>query len=160
MEYTDDDDLTPLPASEADFNNRDNYSQPPEIALDRPENQMVLAISDKDILCRLIYAILQREQIKVIIIGNTYTNIHATIAKEKPALILFDGRLANTPEGHRLYLTIHNSDQLGQIPIVMMLAANKHSLDQQRARLVGAKDYLRMPFDSTTLLTLVHKYLR
>jgi two-component system, chemotaxis family, response regulator PixG len=81
----------------------------------------------------------------------------AAILRLKPDLILMDITMPNI-NGYKLCSLFRSSEALANTPIIMV-TGNKGLVDQVRAKLVGATDYLTKPFTKEKLLTIVEKYL-
>jgi two-component system, chemotaxis family, response regulator PixG len=81
----------------------------------------------------------------------------AAIMRLKPDLILMDITMPNI-NGYKLCSLFRSSEALANTPIIMV-TGNKGLVDQVKAKLVGATDYLTKPFTKEKLLTLVEKYL-
>ncbi len=81
----------------------------------------------------------------------------AAILRLKPDLILMDITMPNI-NGYKLCSLFRSSEALANTPIIMV-TGNKGLVDQVRAKLVGATDYLTKPFTEKKLLEIVEKYL-
>jgi two-component system, chemotaxis family, response regulator PixG len=81
----------------------------------------------------------------------------AAILRLKPDLILMDITMPNI-NGYKLCSLFRSSEALADTPIIMV-TGNKGLVDQVRAKLVGATDYLTKPFTKEKLLAIVEKYL-
>jgi two-component system, chemotaxis family, response regulator PixG len=81
----------------------------------------------------------------------------AAILRLKPDLILMDITMPNI-NGYKLCSLFRSSEALANTPIIMV-TGNKGLVDQVRAKLVGATDYLTKPFTKEKLLATVEKYL-
>jgi two-component system, chemotaxis family, response regulator PixG len=81
----------------------------------------------------------------------------ATILRLKPDLILMDITMPNI-NGYKLCSLFRSSEALAETPIIMV-TGNKGLVDQVRAKLVGATDYLTKPFTKEKLLAIIEKYL-
>ncbi len=79
------------------------------------------------------------------------------IFRLKPDLILMDITMPNI-NGYKLCSLFRSSEALAETPIIMV-TGNKGLVDQVRAKLVGATDYLTKPFTKEKLLAIVEKYL-
>jgi two-component system, chemotaxis family, response regulator PixG len=81
----------------------------------------------------------------------------AAILRLKPDLILMDITMPNI-NGYKLCSLFRSSEALAHTPIIMV-TGNKGLVDQVRAKMVGATDYLTKPFTQEKLLGMVEKYL-
>jgi two-component system, chemotaxis family, response regulator PixG len=81
----------------------------------------------------------------------------AAILRLKPDLILMDITMPNI-NGYKLCSLFRSSEALAHTPIIMV-TGNKGLVDQVRAKMVGATDYLTKPFTQEKLLEMVEKYL-
>ncbi len=81
----------------------------------------------------------------------------AAILRLKPDLILMDITMPNI-NGYKLCSLFRSSEALAKTPIIMV-TGNKGLVDQVRAKLVGATDYLTKPFTESELLAIIEKNL-
>jgi twitching motility two-component system response regulator PilG len=81
----------------------------------------------------------------------------AAIFRLNPDLILMDITMPNI-NGYKLCSLFRSSEALANTPIIMV-TGNKGLVDQVRAKLVGATDYLTKPFTETELLEIIEKNL-
>jgi two-component system, chemotaxis family, response regulator PixG len=81
----------------------------------------------------------------------------AAIFRLKPDLILMDITMPNI-NGYKLCSLFRSSEALAKTPIIMV-TGNKGLVDQVRAKLVGATDYLTKPFTEPELLAIIEKNL-
>jgi two-component system, chemotaxis family, response regulator PixG len=88
---------------------------------------------------------------------NEPVKASAAILRLKPDLILMDITMPNI-NGYKLCSLFRSSEALVNTPIIMV-TGNKGLVDQVRAKLVGATDYLTKPFTENKLLEIVEKYL-
>jgi two-component system, chemotaxis family, response regulator PixG len=88
---------------------------------------------------------------------NEPVKASAAILRLKPDLILMDITMPNI-NGYKLCSLFRSSEALANTPIIMV-TGNKGLVDQVRAKMVGATDYLTKPFTKEKLLEIVGKYL-
>jgi two-component system, chemotaxis family, response regulator PixG len=81
----------------------------------------------------------------------------STIFRLKPDLILMDITMPNI-NGYKLCSLFRSSAALATTPIIMV-TGNKSLVDQVRAKLVGATDYLTKPFTKQELTAIIEKHL-
>jgi DNA-binding response OmpR family regulator len=84
--------------------------------------------------------------------------LYRYLAREKPSLILLDLMLPDT-DGLEVCRQLRRSDELAQIPIIMLTARGDES-DKVVGLELGADDYLTKPFSVKELVARIHAVLR
>lgn len=117
---------------------------------------IIACIDDSSTVQRNVKMILEAAGFRVLGISEPAKALSA-LARYKPALVLMD---INMPEinGYELSRLLRQSDQLQQVPIVM-LTGRDGMIDKLRARMVGANDYMTKPFEPQQLLATVRDHL-
>jgi chemotaxis family two-component system response regulator PixG len=82
----------------------------------------------------------------------------ATLLARKPDLIFLDLVMPNT-NGYEICTQLRKLSMFRNTPIVI-LTGNDGIVDQVRARLVGASDFLNKPIDADIVLNVINKHLR
>jgi two-component system phosphate regulon response regulator PhoB/two-component system alkaline phosphatase synthesis response regulator PhoP len=85
-------------------------------------------------------------------------DLYRYLAREKPSLILLDLMLPDT-DGLEVCRQIRKSDELAQIPIIMLTARGEES-DKVVGLELGADDYMTKPFSVKELVARIHAVLR
>jgi chemotaxis family two-component system response regulator PixG len=82
----------------------------------------------------------------------------AILISRKPDLVFLDLVMPNT-NGYEICIQLRKLSFFQNTPIVI-LSGNDGVVDQVRARLVGATDFLSKPIDAGTVLNVLHKHLQ
>jgi DNA-binding response OmpR family regulator len=85
-------------------------------------------------------------------------DLYRYLAREKPSLILLDLMLPDT-DGLEVCRQIRKSEELAQIPIIMLTARGDES-DKVVGLELGADDYMTKPFSVKELVARIHAVLR
>lgn len=85
-------------------------------------------------------------------------DLYRYLAREKPSLILLDLMLPDT-DGIEVCRQIRKSDELAQVPIIMLTARGDES-DKVVGLELGADDYVTKPFSVKELVARIHAVLR
>ncbi|MBE3125794.1 MAG: response regulator transcription factor [Acidobacteria bacterium] len=85
-------------------------------------------------------------------------DLYRYLAREKPSLILLDLMLQDT-DGLEVCRQIRKSDELAQVPIIMLTARGDES-DKVVGLELGADDYMTKPFSVKELVARIHAVLR
>jgi two-component system phosphate regulon response regulator PhoB/two-component system alkaline phosphatase synthesis response regulator PhoP len=85
-------------------------------------------------------------------------DLYRYLAREKPSLILLDLMLPDT-DGLEVCRQIRKSDELAQVPIIMLTARGDES-DKVVGLELGADDYMTKPFSVKELVARIHAVLR
>ena len=85
-------------------------------------------------------------------------DLYRYLAREKPSLILLDLMLPDT-DGLEVCRQIRKSDELTQVPIIMLTARGDES-DKVVGLELGADDYMTKPFSVKELVARIHAVLR
>jgi two-component system phosphate regulon response regulator PhoB/two-component system alkaline phosphatase synthesis response regulator PhoP len=85
-------------------------------------------------------------------------DLYRYLAREKPSLILLDLMLPDT-DGLEVCRQIRKSDELAQVPIIM-LTARGDEFDKVVGLELGADDYMTKPFSVKELVARIHAVLR
>ena len=85
-------------------------------------------------------------------------DLYRYLAREKPSLILLDLMLPDT-DGLDVCRQIRKSDELAQVPIIMLTARGDES-DKVVGLELGADDYMTKPFSVKELVARIHAVLR
>jgi DNA-binding response OmpR family regulator len=85
-------------------------------------------------------------------------DLYRYLAREKPSLILLDLMLPDT-DGLEVCRQIRRSEELAQVPIIMLTARGDES-DKVVGLELGADDYMTKPFSVKELVARIHAVLR
>ncbi|WP_414756154.1 response regulator [Anabaena sp. CCY 9910] len=138
------------------------------INIHTPGNQKkakILCIDDTKSICKTVESILQTRGYEatgytipeVIVLTNPLEAL-GLIFQLRPNLVFCD---ISSPElnGYEICAMLRQSQVFRYIPMIMLSSKDKF-IDQIRARMAGATDYLIKPFNDDELLMLVEKYLK
>lgn len=121
------------------------------------EKPVILIVDDSPTVRGIVQRLLQRSfEVRVTSAADGLSAL-ASVADEKPALILLDIQLPHM-SGYQVCQIIRKNFQYRDIPIIM-LSGKDGLFDRMRGRLAGTTEYLTKPFDSPELAGTVKKYL-
>lgn len=115
----------------------------------------ILVVEDEPRLVRLIRAILETADYRVITVPNGERAIEQAVL-EHPDLILLDLLLPGPLDG---YAVAERIRQFSMVPIIMV-TARSHEEERLRGFEAGADDYVTKPFSARELLARVQAVLR
>lgn len=115
----------------------------------------VLVVEDEPRLVRLIRAILETANYRVLTVPTGDRAIHHA-AIDNPDLIILDLLLPGTLDG---YAVAERIREFSTVPIIMV-TARTHESDRLRGFETGADDYITKPFSAPELLARVKAVLR
>ncbi|MGB3614708.1 MAG: response regulator, partial [Elainellaceae cyanobacterium] len=81
----------------------------------------------------------------------------ATLLTRKPSIIFLDLIMPET-NGYEICAQLRKTTQFKETPIVI-LTGNDGVVDQVRARLIGATDFISKPVDPTIISNIIRKYM-
>ncbi len=116
----------------------------------------IVCIDDGTTCCETVKSILQPQGYEVIALNNPLEAL-SLVFQLKPDLILCDIAMPEL-DGYELCAMLRQSTAFRLVPIIM-LTGKDGFIEQTRARMVGATDYLTKPFGYTELLILIQKSL-
>ena len=112
----------------------------------------ILVIDDEPAIHRLLQIILEGEGF--LVIGPVEGGGAApTLSGEKPDLIILDIIMPEV-DGFDVLQILKEDEETRAIPVLILTASNR-SMDMEKARRMGAVDYLTKPFQPAELLQAV-----
>ncbi|MBR8838662.1 MAG: DUF4388 domain-containing protein [Stigonema ocellatum SAG 48.90 = DSM 106950] len=126
------------------------------LSLGGSQKVRIICIDDGTTCCETIKYILQPQGYEVIALNNSLEAL-SLVFQLKPDLILCDIAMPEL-DGYELCAMLRQSTVFRLLPIIIITGKNGF-IEQTRARMVGATDYLTKPFRDTELLILIEKYL-
>ncbi len=126
------------------------------LSLGGSQRVRIVCIDDGMICCEIVKSILQPQGYEVIALNNPLEAL-SLVFQLKPDLILCDIAMPEL-DGYELCAMLRQSTAFRLVPIIM-LTGKDGFIEQTRARIVGATDYLTKPFGHTELLILIEKFL-
>jgi twitching motility two-component system response regulator PilG len=116
----------------------------------------IVCIDDGKSFTETVKSILQQQGYEAIALNNPLEAL-GLVFQIKPDLILCDIAMPEL-DGYEICSMLRQSTAFRRLPIIM-LTGKGGFIDQTKARMVGATDYLTKPFGHNELLILVEKYL-
>lgn len=123
----------------------------PEAA--QPAPQPILLVEDDFQLRHTIAALLQEEGFAVTTAADGREAVER-VTTQRPALVLLDWGLPLLSGAE--VAEVINTTYHGDVPILLITADGRSA---EKARQVGARDYLNKPFEVDTLLTTIDRIL-
>jgi len=116
----------------------------------------ILIADDKPEVVELVRVSLEEEDYEIIDASNGKETLKRA-RLEKPDLILLDVVMPKM-DGFEVCRQLKKDPQTQEIPIIM-LTAKGQEVDKEKARQLGASDYITKPFSPSALLTSVEEIL-
>ncbi|WP_017318784.1 response regulator [Mastigocladopsis repens] len=123
--------------------------------LERNHRAYIVCIDDITI-CEIVETILKPQRYEVIALTNSLEAL-SRIFQLKPNLILCNIAMAEV-DGYEICAMLRHSTAFRLVPIIL-LTGRLRFVEQTKARILGATDYLTKPFTDTELLMLVNRYI-
>ncbi len=120
------------------------------------QEPLIACVDDSPLVCQTMEKLLTSAGYQFFSVMDDMRAI-ATLLTRKPELIFLDLVMPNT-NGYEICTQLRKLSVFRNTPIVI-LTGNDGIVDQVRARLVGASDFLSKPIDAETVLNAVNKYL-
>lgn len=117
----------------------------------------VACIDDSPLICQTLGAVVQAAGYRFIGITEAPRAI-ATLLAKKPDLIFLDLVMPET-NGYEICSQLRKVSLFRETPIII-LTGNDGIVDQVRARLLGASDFLSKPMEPAVILSTIHKHLQ
>ncbi|MGB5960647.1 MAG: response regulator [Coleofasciculaceae cyanobacterium] len=118
---------------------------------------LIACVDDSPLVCQTMVKLLTSSGYQTFSITDDLRAI-ATLLAKKPDLIFLDLVMPNT-NGYEICTQLRKLSVFRDTPIVI-LTGNDGIVDQVRARLVGASDFLSKPIEPETVLNVVNKHLQ
>ena len=119
----------------------------------------VLVIDDEIHMLRLIQRILEMADFSVV--GSDSGKYALEVLQNpatRPDIITCDISLPDM-DGFEVLRRVKSNASLQHIPVIMLTAMGQHR-DADRAKKMGASDFLTKPFSAATLVDVLHKQLK
>jgi two-component system alkaline phosphatase synthesis response regulator PhoP len=81
------------------------------------------------------------------------------IREKKPNLVLLDLRLP-VLDGNEVCKQVKSDEKLKKIPIILLTATDSIGKNAEKAKELGANDYMMKPFDLDKLVEKIKKYIK
>lgn len=122
-----------------------------------PETLLIACIDDSVMVCQSMEQVIRGAGYGFIAIREASRAI-ATLLAKKPHLIFLDLIMPET-NGYEICSQLRKVSLFKNTPIII-LSGNDGIVDQVRARLLGATDFLSKPMEPTVILEIIRKYLK
>lgn len=116
----------------------------------------LLIIEDETNVQKLLKANLSASGYRVLVAGDGEEGIKL-VKRERPGLIFLDLRLPGI-SGWDVLAWLKTERELAAIPVVVM-TASVHGDGEEKARAMGAADYMIKPFTVNKLLSIVREFI-
>jgi two-component system, chemotaxis family, response regulator PixG len=118
--------------------------------------QLIVCVDDSPQICKVMEQFLIRTGYQVKTIQEPLKAI-PTLISLNPNLIFLDIGMP-VLNGYEICIKLRQISKLKNIPVVM-LTASSGILDQMRAQVVGASDFIAKPIDEEKILKVINKFL-
>lgn len=118
--------------------------------------RLVACVDDSPLVCQTMEALLVAAGYKFVGVEDALRSFAILLAC-KPDLIFLDLMMPHT-NGYEICAKLRKTSGFRNTPIVI-LTGNDGIVDQVRAKLVGASDFLSKPVDAGTVLSVIRKHL-
>ncbi len=124
--------------------------------LERKSQKRIAYIGDKDYIAQVMESTLKGHGYEVIALSNPLESI-SFLFKLKPNFIFCQIAMPEL-DGYEICSMLRNSTVFMEVPIILVTEQEK-LLSCIKAKIIGATDYLTVPFGNNDLVMLVEKYL-
>ena len=121
-----------------------------------PQKKKLLIIDDEELIRKMVALWFEREGFFVLTADNGSEGLRLAI-QQKPDVVLLDIMMPGL-HGFEVCRKIREQPQLSNT-IVIMTSGKSYKPDIDKAKELGANDYLIKPTDSANLLSVVNKHL-
>jgi two-component system, chemotaxis family, response regulator PixG len=118
---------------------------------------LIACVDDSPLVCQTMSQLLTLGGYQFFSVTDGLRAIAALLSR-KPDLIFLDLIMPNT-NGYEICTQLRKLSMFRDIPIII-LTGNDGIVDQVRARLVGASDFLSKPIDPDTVINVINKHLK
>ena len=124
--------------------------------LERKSQKRIAYIGDKDYIAQVMESTLKGHGYEVIALSNPLESI-SFLFKLKPNFIFCQIAMPEL-DGYEICSMLRNSTVFMEVPIILVTEQEK-LVECIKAKIIGATDYLTVPFGNNDLVMLVEKYL-
>ncbi len=117
---------------------------------------LIACVDDSPLVCQTMERIVKSEGYRYISVLDAQRAIPTLLAK-KPDIIFLDLVMPHT-NGYEICSQLRKLSKFSNTPIII-LSGNDGVVDQVRARLMGATDFISKPVDSAIILSTTRRYL-
>lgn len=123
-----------------------------------PKNYPLIAcVDDSASVCQSMERIVKSKGYQFVAVLDAQRALSTLLAR-KPNIIFLDLVMPYT-NGYEICSRLRKVSKFSNIPIII-LSGNDGVVDQVRARLMGATDFVSKPVDSAIILNTIHRYLK
>lgn len=133
-----------------------NPSPPPRSSSSPPNSPLIACIDDSKMVCQSMEQVIQAAGYRFVSVMDAPRAI-ATLLTQKPDVIFLDLVMPGT-NGYEICSQLRKVSLFKETPIII-LTGNDGIVDQVRARLLGATDFLSKPMEPEVVLDVIRKYL-
>lgn len=131
--------------------------EPPMAERDRPRSALKIAcVDDSPMVCKAMGQVIRAAGYDFLAITDGSKAI-PTLLAQRPDLVFLDLVMPNT-NGYEICGSLRKISRFKDVPIVI-LSGNDGLVDQVRARLLGATDFLSKPMEPIVILSVIRKHL-
>ena len=134
--------------------------EPPEapnnVTDSRRDLGLVACVDDSPLVCQTMQRIVKSQGYQYISVLDPQRAI-PTLLSKKPDIIFLDLVMPHT-NGYEICSQLRKLSKFGNTPIII-LSGNDGVVDQVRARLMGATDFVSKPVDSVIISSTIRQYL-
>ena len=117
---------------------------------------LVACVDDSLLVCQSMERIVKAGGYQFISVSDAQRAI-STLLIKKPSIVFLDLVMPYT-NGYEICSQLRKVSKFKEIPIII-LSGNDGVVDQVRARLMGATDFVSKPVEPAIILSIIHKYL-
>lgn len=131
-------------------------AQPQKIAASNSDSPLIACIDDSKVVCHSMERVIRAAGYQFVAIMEAPRAI-ATLLAKKPDIIFLDLIMPET-NGYEICSQLRKVSLFKETPIII-LSGNDGIVDQVRARLLGATDFVSKPMEPAIILNLIRKHL-
>ncbi|NER81226.1 MAG: response regulator [Leptolyngbya sp. SIO1D8] len=117
---------------------------------------LIACVDDSPLVCRSMEQIVKTGGYNFVAVLDSQRAI-STLLSKKPDIIFLDLVMPYT-NGYEICSQLRKVSKFSDTPIII-LSGNDGVVDQVRARLMGATDFVSKPVDPAIILNIIHRYL-
>jgi chemotaxis family two-component system response regulator PixG len=131
-------------------------SKPKQGSSSSPDTLVIACVDDSVMICQSMEQVIKAAGYQFVAIMDAPRAI-ATLLAKRPNLIFLDLIMPDT-NGYEICSQLRKVSMFKDTPIII-LTGNDGLVDQVRARLLGASDFISKPVDPTVITSIIRKYL-
>jgi len=135
----------------------DTVTDPAPLAMEKAPPKRILIIEDDESVSEVLAIRLQRQGFETLTAGSGRAGL-AAAQTELPSLVILDLHLPDT-DGFTICQQMVDAPQTCEIPVIILSGLERADI-VRRCRAVGARYFVRKPYDPNALLALIREALR